>query len=311
MNSSWRYRRFYFLIMIVKYFIKGLIFVCFIWVAYWFTIPGYEGYITDKVGVFSETEKASLTSKIEEIEKATSIEIAVLVVPTVDDDINLAAVDVGNAWWVGKKDQNNGLLLLIAVDDRKRSIQVGYGLEWTLPDLVTKRIGEARFPPNFRDGNYYQGVLEMLDDALWYIKQDPTLVQTYSQDTSAINTSDKDYVGMLIILFFAVSVFGRRMTIPSPTGKGRKIKKYGRWMYIGAWLVLSLIITSIIASFVLAMFLSYLFLLMWIGMAVFGKTWWPIIRFGWGWHGFGWWWGSSFWWFGWGSFGGWWSSWSR
>jgi uncharacterized membrane protein YgcG len=67
-------------------------------VVYGFTIPTNEGYITDKVGVFSATEKAELTSKIEEIEKTTSIEIAVLVVSTVDDDINLAAVDVGNAW---------------------------------------------------------------------------------------------------------------------------------------------------------------------------------------------------------------------
>jgi uncharacterized membrane protein YgcG len=67
-------------------------------VVYGFAIPANEGYITDKVGVFSATEKAELTSKIEEIEKTTSIEIAVLVVSTVDDDINLAAVDVGNAW---------------------------------------------------------------------------------------------------------------------------------------------------------------------------------------------------------------------
>ncbi|MEI6672540.1 MAG: TPM domain-containing protein [bacterium] len=80
--------------------------------------------MTDKVGVFSETEKADLTSKIAEIEKTTDIEIAVLVVSTVDDDINLAAVDVGNQWGVGKSGKSNGLVLLIAVDDRKRSIQV-------------------------------------------------------------------------------------------------------------------------------------------------------------------------------------------
>jgi len=58
------------------------------------------------------------------------------------------------------------LILLIAVDDRKWSIQVGYGLEAVLPDLATKRMADARFPSNFREGNYYQGVVEMLDDAL-------------------------------------------------------------------------------------------------------------------------------------------------
>lgn len=277
---------------------------------YGFAIPTNEGYITDKVGVFSATEKANLTSKIQELEKATSIEIAVLVVSTVDDDINLAAVDVGNKWWVGKKGQDNGLILLIAVDDKKWSIQVWYGLEGTLPDLITKRIGEARFPPNFRNGNYYQGIFEMLDDALWYIKQDPTLVQTYSQDSSITSSSNKDYLGMLIMLFFAVSVFGRWITVPSSTGKGRKIKKYGRWIYVGAWLLLSLIITWIIASFILALVISYAFLLMWIGMALFAKTGSNVVRFGWGGSGFG---GGNSWfgWFGGGSFGGGWSSWSR
>lgn len=287
----------------MRFVLKFFLFVFAFWIVYGFVIPNYEGYITDKVGVFSETEKADLTSKIQEIEKTTSIEIAVLVVDTVDDDINLAAVDVGNKWWVGKKGQNNGLLLLIAVDDRKWSIQVGYGLEGTLPDLATKRIGEARFPPNFREGNYYQGVLEMFDDALWYIKQDPTIVQTYSQDAPSTSSSNKDYLGMLIMLFFAVSVFGRRITVPSSTGKGRKIKKYGRWIYVGAWLLLSLIITWIIASFILALVISYAFLLMWVGMALFAKTGSNVLRFGWGGSGFG---GGSSWfgWFGWGSFGG-------
>jgi uncharacterized membrane protein YgcG len=129
------------------------------------------------------------------------------------------------------------------VDDKKWSIQVGYGLEGTLPDLATKRIGEARFPSNFRNANYYQGVLEMLDDTLLYIKQDPTILQTYSQDSTSTISSNKDYAGMLLLLFFAVSFFGRSITMPSATGKKRKIKKYGRWIYAGVGLIFSLILT--------------------------------------------------------------------
>ena len=196
----------------VKSIFKSLLLVCLIGVVYGFTIPNYEWYITDKVGIFSETEKTDLTNKIEEIEKATSIEIAVLVVPTVDDDINLAAVDVGNQWWVGKKGQNNGLVLLIAVDDRKWSIQVWYGLEWTIPDLVAKNIGEAHFPSNFRAGNYYQGIDEMLDDVSGYIKQDPTIVQTYSSYNTAVDEAATTWSRMLdrfmwyIFLFVFISL---------------------------------------------------------------------------------------------------------
>jgi len=231
----------------IKSILRSLIFICLLWVVCGFTIPNYEWYVTDKVGVFSDVQKADLTSKIEEIEKTTSIEIAVLVVPTVDDDINLAAVDVGNKRGVGKKGQNNGLMILIAIDDRKWSIQVGYGLEGTIPDLVAKNIGEADFPPNFRNGDYYQGVNQMLDDVLWYIKQDPTIVQNYSQSTTSSSSSNDGYVWYAFIFFFIViSGFGRRVTVPSiKKGKKRKMRKHGRWMYVWWWLLLSWLLTRI------------------------------------------------------------------
>ena len=290
-----------------KNIVNITIVLLFFWVVCGFNIPNYEWYVTDKVGVFSETEKTNLTNKIEEIEKTTSIEIAVLVVPTVDDDINLAAVDVGNKRWVGKEGQNNGLLLLIAVDDRKWSIQIGYGLEATLPDLATKRIGETRFPPNFREGNYYQGIMEMLDDALWYIKQDPTIVNTYSQASSTTNDDSFDkYLEFVFFFFiFAISFFGKRVTVPSTiTWKNRKMKKYGRWFYAGAWLLLWLIV-ALILPFIFAIFISYFFLLFGVLMALYDKTGngWTGIRFGgrWGSFGGG---GSSFGWFWGGSFGG-------
>lgn len=293
----------------MKFIFKISLLILTFWVVYGFSIPNNEWYITDKVGIFSQMEKDTLTSKIQEIEKTTSIEIAVLVVPTVYDDINLAAVDVGNQWGVGKKGQNNWLLLLIAVNDKKRSIQVGYWLEWTLPDLVTKRIGEARFPPNFREGNYYQGVFEMLDDTLWYIKQDPTLVQTYSQDTTSNPSFEKNFEIVFVIFFFAISVFGRLVTVPSIKGKWRKMKKYGRWIYAWVGFILSFLITWIIASFVISLFISYLFLLFGVLFSLYGNS--PNgtggIRFGWT-GGGSWWWGWWFGWFGGGSFGGWWSS---
>ncbi len=285
--------------------LKSLLFVSLFWIVCGFTIPNYEGYVTDKVGVFSETQKADLTAKIEEIQKTTSIEIAILVVPTVDDDINLAAVDVWNKRWIGKKGQDNGLLLLIAVDDRKWSIQVGYGLEGTLPDLATKGIGEARFPPNFREENYYQGVAEMLNDVLGYIQKDPTIVHKYSQVTTSNSSSNKDNLGFILLCFFIISAFGRWVTVPS-VGKKRKMKKYGRWIYFVVWWVLSLLFTWFLASFVVSLFLSYIALLLGILFALFGNmgSRWPGIRFGWLWGGSLWWGSSGFGGFWGGSFGG-------
>lgn len=288
--------------------IKITIFTLFFWVVYGFTIPNYDWYITDQVGVFSATEKADLITKIQTIESATSIEIAILVVSTVDDDINLAAVDVGNKWWVGKKGQDNGLIVLIAVDDRKWSIQVGYGLEGTLPDLATKQIGETRFPPNFRAGNYYQGIAEMLDDVLWYIQQDPTIVQNYSQTSTSSSDSSFNKDNFEFIFFVALFIlfgFGQWVTIPSVKGKKkRKMRKYWRWIYTGLGLLVAGIIFVFLANIIFSVIMSYGILLIGILFAMYGKWW----------GGAGiyfWWWGSSFGggWssfggFGWGSFGG-------
>lgn len=295
----------------MKYLIKGLLFVCLFWVAYGFTIPSYEWYVTDKVWIFSETQKADLTAKIQEIEQATSIEIALLVVPTVDDDINLVAVDVGNQWWVGKKGQNNGLVILIAVDDRKWSIQVGYGLEWVLPDLATKQIGEARFPPNFKQGNYYQWIMEMLDDALSYIKQDPSTIKTYSQSSqqSSWNNNDNYIFYMLVFVLFLLSGFGRWITVPSTKWAWRRMRKNGRYIYGGVWLVLSFIIFFFISTIILSVIISYILLLFGLLMWLYAKPGGGALFFWWGGSSFWWW--SSFWWFGGWSFWWWGSSWSR
>ncbi len=299
----------------MKFALRILIVISLFWLVYGFTIPNYDWYVTDKVGVFSQIQKEDLTAKIQEIEKATSIEIAILVVPTVDDDINLAAVDVGNKRWVGKKGQNNGLVLLIAVDDRKRSIQVGYGLEWILPDLATKQMWEADFPPNFKQGNYYQGVIQMLDDVLWYIKQDPAILQTYSQQTQQ-NTSSSFIEKYALYIFFLVLIllswFGRLVTVPSVKWKKRKMKKYGRVIYAWSGFLIWLIISWFISSIIIGLIVSYLLLLFGVLIALFGRAggWWNGVFFGW-WGSSFWWWGSSFWWFGGWSFGGGWSSWSR
>ena len=64
---------------------------------------------------------------------------------------------LGNAWGVGKADKNNGALILVAIEDRKMSIQTGYGLEGVLPDAICKRIIEKEIKPSFKAGNYYEG----------------------------------------------------------------------------------------------------------------------------------------------------------
>lgn len=95
--------------------------------AFWFSIdiPSYEWYINDKIWLLNQQEKTDLENLAKDIESKTSAEISVLLLDTVDwDDINLLANEIWNKRWVWKKDTDNWIIILIAVNDRQWSIQV-------------------------------------------------------------------------------------------------------------------------------------------------------------------------------------------
>lgn len=115
--------------------------------------------VTDFTGTLSEAQKATLESKLVAFDDSTSNQIAVVIIKSVGDyDINEYALELGRKWGVGGKGKNNGVVLLIAIGDRKLSIQTGYGLEGALPDIYTKRIIENDIKPYFKEGKYYEGI---------------------------------------------------------------------------------------------------------------------------------------------------------
>ncbi|WP_343533756.1 TPM domain-containing protein [Pedobacter sp.] len=115
--------------------------------------------VNDYTNTLSPGDIASLERKLVAFDDSTSNQIAVVILKSVGDyDINEYAYRLGRAWGVGGKEKNNGVVLLIALGDRKISIQTGYGLEGALPDIYTKRIIENDIKPFFKEGNYAQGI---------------------------------------------------------------------------------------------------------------------------------------------------------
>jgi uncharacterized protein len=115
--------------------------------------------VNDYTNTLSAAQVASLEQKLVAFDDSTSNQIAVVVLKSVGDyDINEYAYQLGRTWGVGGKEKNNGVILLIALGDRKLSIQTGYGLEGALPDIYTKRIIENDIKPFFKEGNYYEGI---------------------------------------------------------------------------------------------------------------------------------------------------------
>jgi uncharacterized protein len=126
------------------------------------SLPEPYGYINDFESLFSESEKQTLDSLLEDFEKRTTIQIAVLTIDTsmtTMDSLETFTLKIGNYWGVGQKDKNNGVVIGISQAYRKITIKNGYGIEKILSDEETKEIIDTAFIPSFRDSDYFKGTL--------------------------------------------------------------------------------------------------------------------------------------------------------
>ena len=120
--------------------------------------------VVDKTGTLAPDQEQALEAKLVAYDDSTSNQIAVVIIPTTGDyDISDVAYQLGRSWGVGNKEFNNGIVVLIAKNDRKVFIATGYGLEGAIPDITAKRIVESEIVPNFRGNDYYRGIDEGTD----------------------------------------------------------------------------------------------------------------------------------------------------
>lgn len=121
--------------------------------------PPNGGYVLDQTGTLSDSQIQTLNESIDGYKKRTGVELAVLMVPTIENDyIENFSLQVARSWGIGHKDKNNGALLVIAKDDRKMRIEVGRGLEGDLTDVRASRIIRDRISPEFRNQNFFAGI---------------------------------------------------------------------------------------------------------------------------------------------------------
>jgi uncharacterized protein len=131
--------------------------------AWSFEVPEFTPNVTDRTGVLSASEIASLNGTIARLRNESHVYAAVLIVhSTRPETIEQAAIQTFDRWRLGEKRTDNGLLLLVAHDDRRVRIEVGYGLEGAIPDVNAKRIIEDVVAPNFKKELYFRGLSEAL-----------------------------------------------------------------------------------------------------------------------------------------------------
>lgn len=121
-------------------------------------------YVTDETGTLTSSQISSLNTKLINEDKTTSNQIIVYLIPTLgSESLEDVSIRLAEKNKIGKKEHNNGVLILIVKDDRKIRIEVGYGLEGVLTDALCSKIIRNDITPEFKSGKYYSGIDKGID----------------------------------------------------------------------------------------------------------------------------------------------------
>jgi len=151
-------------------------------------IPELKNRINDLTTTLTEIEKQNLETKLKFFEDSTGNQIVVLIVPTTGgESIEEYSMRVAESWKIGQAGKDNGVILLIAKDDRKLRIEVGYGLESTITDAYASIIIETYITPNFKNGYFYYGIDYGLTEII-------NLIQGNSYLTTKITYNDIEVI---------------------------------------------------------------------------------------------------------------------
>jgi uncharacterized protein len=212
-------------------------------------VPPLTARVTDRTGTLSATEQAELERTLADFEARKGSQIAVLLVPTTaPETIEQYSIRVVEQWKLGRKKVDDGALLLIAKDDRTLRIEVGYGLEGALSDIVSKRIISEDIVPHLREGDFVAGIRAGVDRMIRVIDGEPLPPPPPQQNYSDAGRPSLSNA-LPMILIFAVIGGGvlRAMLGPLP---GALVT--GGLVAVGAWLLLGVLSFALIAGLIAA-----------------------------------------------------------
>ena len=137
-------------------------------------VPPLTAPVTDLTNTLTPQQTAALDQKLRAFEQRKGSQIAVLIVPTTQPEtIEQFSIRVAEAWELGRGDTDDGVLLLVVKDDRAVRIEVGYGIEGALPDVIASRIVQQTIVPRFREGEYYEGIDAAVDRIIAVLDGEP------------------------------------------------------------------------------------------------------------------------------------------
>lgn len=188
-----------------------------------------HAWVNDYADLFNAEEEAYLNKKLDNYGDTTSTQIFVV---SIDNHGNMPisqmGAEMGEAWKVGQKGSDNGMIILIYPTDREISIQVGYGLEGFIPDAIAKRIIENEIKPNFRNNNYVLGIDRATDVIIGLLSGEFTAEEYSSQNG---DDAASTIFGLIFLIFIFILFFGQ----------ARRGRQHGIGKNIPLWIALSML----------------------------------------------------------------------
>lgn len=193
--------------------------------------PELTGRVVDNADILTPEAEATLTAKLEALETQTQRQLVVATVPDLQGyDISDYGYQLGRAWGLGDAERNDGALLLVAPNDRKVRIEVGYGLEGYLTDALSALIIQNAILPRFRENDYPGGIMAGTDAIIAQLQLPPEEAAKLAAEAGTARESDGGFpFGVLIWLAFIFFFF----VLPMLAGRSRR-RKY-RSSGAGPW----------------------------------------------------------------------------
>jgi uncharacterized protein len=173
-------------------------------------VPKLSARVTDLTGTLTASERSTLEEKLAAFERAKGSQVAVLLVPTTQPEtIEQYGIRVAEAWKIGRERVDDGVILIVAKNDRELRIEVGYGLEGAVPDAIANRIIDEIIVPRFRADDFAGGIASGVDQLIRVIEGEP--LPPPPQRPRGLTGPSVEHIWMILFVPLAIGMLIRRM----------------------------------------------------------------------------------------------------
>ncbi|HYE27700.1 MAG TPA: TPM domain-containing protein [Allosphingosinicella sp.] len=200
------------------------------------TFPALTGRVVDAANIIPDADEAALTGRLSALQQASSRQLVVATVPDLQGyPIEDYGYQLGRHWGIGQKGANNGIILLVAPNERKVRIEVGYGLEPIMTDALSSQIIADQILPAFKKGDFPGGINAGADAIIAQLQAPPEQAEQKALEAQQASSRgmDEEAIGNLLPLAFwgIVFVFVIIPMIARGGRRGRRYRRRGVWVW--------------------------------------------------------------------------------